>query len=68
MSKTQKVLDDLRISLEEERYSVTEKYWRTLIASEITLGFMPLCVCENCGTIQTGRLVADIVERVTNGR
>lgn len=68
MSKAQEALDELRMQLAEERYTLTEKYWRTLIASEITLGFMPLCVCENCGTIQTGRLVADIVERVTNGR
>jgi hypothetical protein len=68
VSKTQKVLDDLRMSLEEERYALTEKYWRTLIASEITLGFMPICVCENCGTIREGALIARIVERVTNGR
>jgi hypothetical protein len=64
----QEALDQLRMGLEEERYAVTEKYWRVLIAAEITAGFMPICVCENCGTIQTGRLVADIVERVTNGR
>ena len=68
MSKAQKVLDDLRMSLEEERYLLTEKYWRTLIASEITLGFMPKCVCENCGTIREGELIARIIERVTNGR
>ena len=68
ISKTQAALDELRMGLEEERYALTEKYWRTLIASEITLGFMPLCVCNECGTIQTGSLVARIVERVTNGR
>lgn len=68
VNKTQAALDELRMGLEEERYAVTEKYWRTLIASEITLGFMPICVCENCGTIREGALVARIVERVTNGR
>ena len=68
MSKAQEVLDMLRISMEEERYALTEKYWRVLIASEITLGFMPSCVCEKCGTIREGELIARIVERVTNGR
>ena len=64
----QEALDALRMGLEEERYSLTEKYWRTLIASEIALGFMPRCVCEKCGTIREGELVASIIERVTNGR
>ena len=64
----QEALDALRMGLEEERYALTEKYWRTLIASEIALGFMPICVCEDCGTIQTGSLVGRIIERVTNGR
>ena len=44
MSKAQEVLDMLRMGIEEERYLVTEKYWRVLIASEIALGFMPICV------------------------
>lgn len=68
MSKAQEVLDQLRMGIEEERYLLTEKYWRVLIASEITLGFMPSCVCENCGTIREGELIARIVERVTHGR
>jgi hypothetical protein len=68
MSNVQKAINELQIGLEEERYSLTEKYWRVLIASEITLAFMPSCVCEKCGTIQTGALVADIVGRIANGR
>ena len=64
----QEALDQLRMGLEEERYALTEKYWRVLIAAEITAGFMPICVCENCGTVRDGALIERIVERVTNGR
>jgi len=64
----QEALDQLRMGLEEERYALTEKYWRVLIASEITLAFMPMCICEKCGTVREGELIARIVERVTNGR
>lgn len=63
----QEALDEIKKGLEEERYALTEKYWRALIAAEIASGFMPLCVCEDCGTIQTGSLVARILKRVTDG-
>jgi hypothetical protein len=67
MSKSREALDELITGLEQERYVLTEKYWRTLIAAEIASGFMPLCVCEDCGTIREGALVARILERITDG-
>lgn len=67
MSKAQEALDELRMQMAEERYALTEKYWRTFIGWEITANFMPICVCENCGTIKEGALIERIVKRVQNG-
>jgi hypothetical protein len=64
----QEALDALRMGIEEERYALTEKYWRMLIAEEIKNGFMPICVCHECGNIREGALIQRIIERITNGR
>jgi hypothetical protein len=64
----QEALDALRMGLEEERYTLTEKYWRMTIAEEIKNGFMPICVCHECGNIREGSLVGRIIERIKNGR
>ena len=55
---------------EEDRYTITEAghtalaeaYWRAKIADEIKKNCMPICVCEDCGTVREGAIVQRCIE------
>ena len=51
-----------------ESYVLTDKgweiYWRDIIANEVRMAHMPICVCERCGNLHDGYLVDSIIQTI----
>ena len=43
---------------------IDEKRLRKKIADQVKQGFMPICRCEKCGTLEIGILVERIIESI----
>ena len=47
---------------------IDEQRLREKIAEEIRRSFMPVCRCKECGTLETGYLIQDILDAIRGGK
>lgn len=48
--------------------TLLETILRKKIAEEIKANFMPICICEPCGTVATASLVQAIIDKVQDSK